>query len=173
MNTIDFYIDNAKTIYRVDSDRKLSIALGLNPSSVSTWRVGRSYPNDDTMVKLAKMAGVSEAQALLELSYWRSEGETKKVYHSIWEKVAKTAVKSVTLFACSTAILTAISIGIATAKDLPPASTKVLHNHSNNLYYGKSDVTLKKAVKRLFTGFVGFLKKKSVTFLQNLNPMVA
>tara|TARA_R110002124_G_scaffold14054_2_gene63230 strand:- start:179 stop:574 length:396 start_codon:yes stop_codon:yes gene_type:complete len=119
MNDIEFYIDTAKEAYRANSDRKLSVALGLNAGAVGFWRRGVALPNDNTMVRLADLAGVSKEQALLELSYWRSEGEAKETYGEILKKVSLGATVSAfamilpdTAYAADTALPAAASSSI-------------------------------------------------------------
>ncbi len=91
MKDIKFYIDLAIEKHSIKSDRKLSAQLELSPMAVQRWRKGFSLPSDDTMVKLAEMCGISKEQALLELSYWRSEGEAKSTYKMLLKKLSATA----------------------------------------------------------------------------------
>jgi transcriptional regulator with XRE-family HTH domain len=92
MHTIDWYIDAAKARSGIKSERKLSEFLGLKFVAISSYRTGRAFPSDDTMVKLAKMAGVNPDIALLELSVWRNEGPARKAYASILHRLAHAMV---------------------------------------------------------------------------------
>lgn len=83
MKTIDFYIDTARENTGATSDLKLAAMLDLKSSAISYWRTGKTFPSDDTMIKLAELADISPEQALLELSYWRADGKAQKVYKGL------------------------------------------------------------------------------------------
>ena len=89
MLTIDDYCDTAKQRCRFRSDRVLSKALNVNNSSVSQWRTKRTWPADETMLRLADLAGVDPEQALLDLNAWRAASSTvRSVYERIASRIA-------------------------------------------------------------------------------------
>lgn len=90
MLTIDDYINRAKTAQKLNSDRDLDRALGFKGQPTSHWRTKRTWPADETMVKLAEMAGIDPAQALMDLGIWRaSSPKVSAIYSSISERLAK------------------------------------------------------------------------------------
>lgn len=91
MKTIDFYLDKARENQGLKSDRDLCKALGLSNGAITQIRTGRSWPSDETMVSLAKLADVTPEQALLELSYWRAEGEARETYKGLLKRIGVTA----------------------------------------------------------------------------------
>lgn len=91
MLNLEAYINRAIDNQELQSDRHLGRVLGVSPSTVAIWRAGKSLPTDETMVKLAGLAKVSKEQALLELSYWRAEGEAKDTYESLIKRLGVTA----------------------------------------------------------------------------------
>ncbi len=89
MRTIDDYLDAA--IARnpdLRSDRRLALALGLNQAASHYWRRRKAWPADDTMLRLADLAGVDPGEALVELNIWRSQSaETRDQYSRLAEKI--------------------------------------------------------------------------------------
>ena len=71
--TIDDYIDLAIAKQKFASERELGRALGFKGNPVNHWRTRRAWPADPTMIRLARMAGVDEIWALIELNVWRSQ----------------------------------------------------------------------------------------------------
>lgn len=77
---IDDYLDRAKDRNSIQSDRKLSDALGHSQTAITQWRTRRAWPTDKVMVKLSKLAGIDPAEGLLDLNIWRSDGEAVSIY---------------------------------------------------------------------------------------------
>lgn len=71
-------IDTAKT-RNVMSERQLGQEMGLTSQNMTNWRRGTALPEDDHMIRLAELAGVDPARALMELHIARAErrGQTK------------------------------------------------------------------------------------------------
>ena len=82
--TIDDYIDLAMSRKGFGSDRELGRALGFKGNPVNHWRSKRAWPADQTMIRLAQMAGVDPVWALVELNIWRSPpGEVLAGYETL------------------------------------------------------------------------------------------
>ncbi|MBF0383410.1 MAG: hypothetical protein HQL69_20515 [Magnetococcales bacterium] len=86
MQTIDQLCDKAIKNHNLRSDRALGRILGVSQSSISQWRTKRAWPSDERMIHLANLAGEKPEQALLLLSIWRTEGETR----ATWQKLFST-----------------------------------------------------------------------------------
>ncbi len=84
---INFYLDRALERSGCTSDRKLSLLLGKGIGAVGFYRARGVLPEDDTMLHLAKIAGIDPAIALLDLSSWRTEGEARLTYSKILQKI--------------------------------------------------------------------------------------
>jgi hypothetical protein len=83
---LDDYIDRAIERNGLKSDRGLARHLGLSSAAVPNWRTHRTWPNDDTMRRLADLAGVSVERALCDLNTWRATTpEVRKAYQRIAE----------------------------------------------------------------------------------------
>jgi transcriptional regulator with XRE-family HTH domain len=73
MLILDHYLDAARSRQNLPSDRQLAIALGVTPGNISIYRHGKSWPSDNTMYRLAELAGVPVEVALLDLNCWRTD----------------------------------------------------------------------------------------------------
>ena len=88
--TIDEYLDRAIATQKLNSDRDLSLRLGLNPGAVHMFRSRKAWPSDGTMIRIAQMAGVDPGGALLFLNYWRErDPDAKKEYQTLAETITQ------------------------------------------------------------------------------------
>lgn len=120
-----WYLDEAKHISGVKSDRQLSEMIGQSSNWAAQIRSGRAFPADETMMKLAAIAGVDPWTALLDLNMWRSQGAAQDVYRSILEKIKASIV--------IIALLGALSASPALAE----SKQYTLHYAKDTVYYGK------------------------------------
>jgi transcriptional regulator with XRE-family HTH domain len=86
--TIDNYLDRARANAGLDSDRKLGREIGLTGSAISNLRLRKSVPKDETIAKLAVMAGRPLDLALLDRDIWNSHGVIRATYQEIARKLA-------------------------------------------------------------------------------------
>ncbi len=94
-NMID-YLEAVRDRQNFNSDTDIAHALGIKRSSVSAYRRGIAFPSKKNMLELARLAGVDEQVALVELSFMQAaDEETRKVYKSLMEKL--TGVASIAL----------------------------------------------------------------------------
>lgn len=122
LRTIDDYCDAARRRDpELTSDRQLCLALGLSMSMISHLRCRRAWPEAETMVRLAHLAGADPAQALLDLGMWRAKSkEVRTLYSRMAEKIRSTA--SQVLIAGVTSALVAVA-SPASAEQTPHEST--------------------------------------------------
>lgn len=123
MRDIFFYINAAMQRAQCSSGRKLSEMLELSPNTIATYRRG-NLPNDETMMKLAKIAGIDPYIALLDLNTWRTEGETKKAYQGILQKIRM-------------AIFTGAIMTVLFTPSAAPAAKTLSNSQCAFVYYGK------------------------------------
>lgn len=135
---IFFYISKAMSNSGASSERKLAEMLGLSHTWVTHIRRG-ALPTDETMEKLARIAGIDTAVALLDLSAWRTDGPARKAYESILQRITSAAL----IMLASTAILTA------------PAQAAVSIDKSDFVYYGNSRIRFRRLL-RLFQRSTGY-----------------
>ena len=84
--TVDEYMDTAKARCGINSDRALSLALNLRQAGTNEYRTRRAWPSDETMIRLADLAGADRDQALLDLNAWRA---TTAEVRSQYERIAR------------------------------------------------------------------------------------
>ena len=77
---LDFYLDQAKRNKGIKSDAELSRLVGFKSNAVTFFRCKKAFPSDQTMVRIAELAGVDPRRALLDLNIMRSDGEPKAAY---------------------------------------------------------------------------------------------
>lgn len=123
MLTIDDYMTRAKDRNGLSSDRQLSAALGISGPTTNFWKSRRTWPSDEVMVRLARLAGEDEQIALLHLSSWRTTGQTATMYLDLARKISAMAVTLFLLF----------SILPASQSHAAPLSG----NSGISVYYGK------------------------------------
>lgn len=93
MRSIDDYLDMAKEKQGVTSDTKLGKLIGISSPVMSGMRTRRNWPSDPTMVRIAELAGVDPAEALIDLSIWRngSNGRVQLVWAELKKKLTPIA----------------------------------------------------------------------------------
>lgn len=84
MTDLAHYLDLAKARQDLKSDRQLDQAIGAKGCNTFVYRKGRAWPSDETMIKIARLAGEDAHAALVDLAIWRS-GDAARV---IWKEIA-------------------------------------------------------------------------------------
>jgi transcriptional regulator with XRE-family HTH domain len=88
MRKIHDYLEAAREKNRFNTDADLARAMKISVSSVSNFRRGIAFPDDENMVNLARLGGLDEQVALVELSFWRAGGEAKSTYEKILKRIS-------------------------------------------------------------------------------------
>jgi len=77
------YFNLIKAKNNISSDRQLSKCLGISSASVFAFANKRAIPSDETMIKIADLAGLDKKQALIDVNVWRNTNEEIiKIYNS-------------------------------------------------------------------------------------------
>lgn len=96
MLTLDQLIDAAKERKGIASDRRFSVALGLNGTAVNQYRTMRALPSDQVIIDLCEMADLDARAYLIELAKWRAahkgEAGTWAYWNDISEKLSRVAM---------------------------------------------------------------------------------
>lgn len=79
---IDTYLDTAKRRNGIRSDRELSRRLGLAEGAVNAYRVGRSLPDDEIMIRIARLAVADPVEALILLNIARCKSADARAVYS-------------------------------------------------------------------------------------------
>lgn len=72
------YMDRARAVARIPSDRQLAVALGINPNSLRQYRLGLAAPSPRVMLRLADLAGVPPELALLDRAAWQADDQDSR-----------------------------------------------------------------------------------------------
>ena len=121
--TLDEYCDTAKAINGMRFDAQLARELGITTAALAAWRMKKSWPADEKMIKLADLAGIDPIDALLDLNIWRSHGPAIALYTRIKKALAGTAA----------ALLLALTVQAATPQDAT-ASPAPLYSQASDQY---------------------------------------
>lgn len=136
MNSVSEYVEKARKNSGADSDRKVAQMLGLKGSAASMWRTGRTFPSDETMIRLAQVAGVDPYKALIDLNIWRSSGNVQAAYRKLAAMVNQQVVRGLVVLIAG---LSALIINNSSAIAAPVAhrTQQEQFNTENdiNIYY--------------------------------------
>lgn len=86
MRTIDQVLDRAQQVQKVRSDYKLGLCLGIGQTSISSYRSGRSLPDEKAASKLAAAIGEEPELLLVEIQAQRVKDPEAR---ELWARVAK------------------------------------------------------------------------------------
>jgi len=129
MKTSLSYLDEAKKNAGISSDYALSKKLGVTPSAITNYRAGRSRIAPELVPKLAKLAGIDEAEIALIAQIERSKtAEEKGVWERILQRIGKSAVSYVML----AGIVTGTALNPDTARASQEAFTPLGSLHTTN-----------------------------------------
>jgi transcriptional regulator with XRE-family HTH domain len=83
------YAEKAKEKQGLRSDRALAKKIGITQASIQKLVIGETIPKDETMIKVAELAGVPMEQALVDLQIWRAEKMKNSKVKSFWKNLHK------------------------------------------------------------------------------------
>lgn len=73
MKNFNDYMTLAIDRQKLASNNKLAKELGITSASISVLNQGKALPSEETMIKLAELAGLPKEEALIDLNLWRSK----------------------------------------------------------------------------------------------------
>jgi len=129
--TISDFLDRARKMQGLDSDRKLNDALGYQGQIVNAMRVRGVLPSEPKMLLIADMIGMDHMEALTWLSYWEAEKRQEPAVADIWMHALKAMKKAGHGPAIIAVLLTAI-LSAPDAHATNNIGTK--HNGNHTLY---------------------------------------
>ena len=71
-------LDLVKQALGLESDYQAGKKLGLTTSCISGWRVNRSYPKNDVLIKFAKILHMNAGLLMMYSLEWREKDEEAK-----------------------------------------------------------------------------------------------
>lgn len=87
MYTFKDYVDKAKKKQNFTTVRQVAEALGVTPSAIANFKKGPQYPSQETVFKLANLAGVKPEQALIDFNLWKTKDKPNA--HKVWQNLSK------------------------------------------------------------------------------------
>jgi len=97
MNAIEL-IDAAQAAQGLPSDYALAARLGTTRAALSSYRTGRSKPDDTTAAKLAEMAGLDPGQVIAWMHADRAKDPAAR---AMWESIAERLKAGAATAACA------------------------------------------------------------------------
>jgi transcriptional regulator with XRE-family HTH domain len=89
MKTTGEYLDAVKAHLDLPSDYATAKALGVTPSAVSKYRLGRSQPDDLVCARIAEILDIEPMEVIAATHFERStEPRAKALWEGIWGKAA-------------------------------------------------------------------------------------
>lgn len=86
MNFSD-YTNKVINRYGLRGQNAVARELNITSASMSNLMSGKILPSEETMIKLADLAGYPKEEALIDLNLWRSKNDPKR--HEIWLRISK------------------------------------------------------------------------------------
>ena len=86
MRDYNFYLDEAKTRQGYSTDKELNDALGFKGSIASMLRKSKTNLSEDSMIRLANLAGIDPITAIADLNVLRSKGTAA---HPLYQRIAE------------------------------------------------------------------------------------
>lgn len=94
------YLDAVRERLGLPSDYATAKALGVTRAAVSSYRTGRTIPDDLVCARIADALGVEPMEVIAAINYQRAKSEdARQLWESIWGKAAGAIALSLTLFA--------------------------------------------------------------------------
>mgnify|MGYP000274788659 CR=1 FL=1 len=84
MRNFQDYISEAQKKQNLYSLSKIAQKIGISANSVSVMYKNKTLPSEETLIKIADLAGIPREEALLDLSIWSAKSDDAK---KTWEKI--------------------------------------------------------------------------------------
>lgn len=91
MSIVAALIDKARARSGITSDNALAARFDLHRQSISKWRTGDAYPDEENIVELATMAGDDPAEWLVAIKAVRTDGAAGRVWSQLARKLGAAA----------------------------------------------------------------------------------
>ena len=157
MKNFNCYAEKAIERHGLTGYNNLARELNMNKATLSFFRSGKALPSDDTMIKLAELAGLPKEEALIDLNLWRSKD--KPEVQKIWLRLSK-------MIGCALTFLVFSSFAIKTcfADNKTPCSQAAFSR--SNIYYA-TNVYLRiiyEKLRRYSLLLLKFLAKRGLNY---------
>ena len=115
------YAEKAINRFGLTGYNHLAREIGVTKATVSHLKTGKALPSDETMIKLAELAGMPKEEALIDLNLWRSKNNPE--LNKVWQRLSK---------------MIGIAVLSCTISNTETNSCNIQHNitdSSNSIYY--------------------------------------
>jgi transcriptional regulator with XRE-family HTH domain len=132
MKSVSDYLDAVKKRLDLPSDYAAAKALGVTPSAISKYRLGRASFDDLTCLRVAEILGIDEIEVIAAANAQRAnDPRIRRVWENVWGKATGAAV---------TALITVSTLGLAAAPS--PARSAPVLGDLISLYYVKLQIPI-------------------------------
>ena len=120
MKSVSEYLDAVKKRLDLPSDYAAAKALGVTPSAISKYRLGRASFDDLTCLRVAEILGVDEIEVIAAANAARAnDPRIRRVWENVWGKATGATV---------TAAVAACIVGLAIAPSPAQSATRSADN---------------------------------------------
>lgn len=98
MGIVATQLDKMRKARSIASDRALAALLDVKPQTVSLWRSGDAYPEEDRIAQIAEANGDHPGEILLLVRAERATGPAAKAYGSLVERLGLAAILALAAF---------------------------------------------------------------------------
>lgn len=91
MAIIATQLDKVKKALSLRSDADIARLFEVTPQTVSLWRAGDAYPDEDKIAQMANMAKEDDGAWLIQVRAERTEGPAKKAWKHALERLSPAA----------------------------------------------------------------------------------
>lgn len=120
MKSVSEYLDAVKKRLDLPSDYAAAKALGVTPSAISKYRLGRASFDDLTCLRVAEILGVDEIEVIAAANAARAnDPRIRRVWENVWGKATGATV---------TAALAVSILGLAAAPSTARSATRSSDN---------------------------------------------
>lgn len=89
MKSTGQYLDAVKDRLDLPSDYAIAKALNVTRAAISSYRTGRSMPDDLVCARIAAVIGVEPMEVIAAINYQRAKNDdARSLWESIWGKAA-------------------------------------------------------------------------------------
>lgn len=84
------YADKAIKRQGLNGYNNLARVICISKPSMSALKTGKSTPSDDTMLKIAELAGCPPEEALIDLNLWRCKNYPDR--YNVWQSISEIVI---------------------------------------------------------------------------------
>lgn len=126
MKSTEQYLDEVKDRLELPSDYAIAKALGVTRAAISSYRTGRSMPDDLVCARIADALCIEPMEVIAAINYQRSKtDDARRLWEGIWGKVV--GAIALNLIVC------AVGLSVAPITKAAESGNTVI-----SLYYVKS-----------------------------------